>query len=416
MGVKYIDESWDFRNANTKAYTHCFHSYPAMMIPQVAGRLIDKHGKGANLLFDPYCGTGTSLVEANLRGINAKGTDINPLARLIARAKTMFLGLKTLEAHIKDFENYVFRISFGAQIKDIKIPSFKNINYWFDKRVQKELAIVKDYIGKIDDRDIANFFNVAFSETIRECSWTKNSEFKLFRMTEKEMSNFDPDVFGIMMSKLARNKKGLEEFMKEKKNNAYSLIFDFNTVEGIPKDILGEGSVDIVVTSPPYGDSRTTVAYGQFSRLSSQWLGFKDANQIDKLLMGGQPKNESISFSIDVLDKMIERISEKDKERARDIMSFYIDYRRSIDNVSKVVKRNGYVCYVVGNRRVKGFTLPTDEITVKFFEANGFKHIETIIRNIPNKRMPKKNSPTNEPGKLDTTMSSEHIVIMQKSS
>lgn len=46
-----------------------------MMIPQIAGRLIDTYGKKTDTLFDPYCGTGTSLVEANLKGINAIGTD-----------------------------------------------------------------------------------------------------------------------------------------------------------------------------------------------------------------------------------------------------------------------------------------------------------------------------------------------------
>lgn len=55
MGKKYKDTSWDFRNADTKITTHCFHSYPAMMIPQVAGRLIEKYGKKSKMLFDPYC-------------------------------------------------------------------------------------------------------------------------------------------------------------------------------------------------------------------------------------------------------------------------------------------------------------------------------------------------------------------------
>jgi hypothetical protein len=58
--------------------------------------------------------------------------------------------------------------------------------------------------------------------------------------------------------------------------------------------------------------------------------------------------------------------------------------------------------------------LPTDEITKDFFENQGFLHIETIIRNIPNKRMPSKNSPTNETGKKDETMNNEYIVIMRK--
>ena len=58
--------------------------------------------------------------------------------------------------------------------------------------------------------------------------------------------------------------------------------------------------------------------------------------------------------------------------------------------------------------------LPTDEITKTLFELNGFEHIETIIRNIPNKRMPKKNSPSNKKGETVSTMNNEYIVIMKK--
>lgn len=76
-----------------------------------------------------------------------------------------------------------------------------------------------------------------------------------------------------------------------------------------------------------------------------------------------------------------------------------------------MIKRNGIVAYVVGNRKVKGIEIPNDEITVGFFERNGFSHIKTVIREIPNKRMPKRNSPSNIAGITDTTMSHEYIVI-----
>ena len=79
--------TWDFATVDTKEYTHCYHNYPAMMIPQIARRLIKDYGSSANVLFDPYCGTGTSLVEARLFSINSIGTDLNPLARLLSRAK-----------------------------------------------------------------------------------------------------------------------------------------------------------------------------------------------------------------------------------------------------------------------------------------------------------------------------------------
>ena len=411
---KYRDESWDFRTANTKQYTHCFHSYPAMMIPQVAGRILDEYGRESKLLFDPYCGTGTSLVEANLRGINAIGTDINPLARLIAKVKTTVIPLGLLDSYLKDFNDFAFSIRLGGEEVKPIIPNFKNIDYWFKKETQYWLAVIKEYIENIDDKEVQDFFKVAFSEVVREVSLTRNSEFKLYRMTCKQIEKFNPDVLSIMTEKLIRNRRGMAEYASLKKNEAISQIYGFNTVYQIPKDILPPYSVDIVVTSPPYGDSRTTVAYGQFSRLSNQWLGFEEINEVDKRSMGGIRKKEFKRFDFEPLDEVLLRVLELDEKRCYDVISFYVDYEKSISNVSKVVKPGGVVAYVVGNRRVKGIEIPNDEITREFFERNGFKHIKTIIREIPNKRMPKKNSPSNIAGVTGTTMNFEYIVILQK--
>jgi len=411
---KYRDNTWDFRTVNTKQYTHCFHPYPAMMIPQVAGRILDEFGENAKLLFDPYCGTGTSLVEANLRGINAIGTDINPLARLIAKVKTTIISLKLLDSYLKDFNDFIFSIRLGGKKVKPIIPNFKNIDYWFKKETQYWLAVIKEYIEKINNKDIQDFFKVAFSETVREVSLTKNSEFKLCRMTYKQIEKFNPDVLSIMIGKLVRNRNGMAEYISLKKNKAVSQIYDFNTVYQIPKNILPPYSVDIVVTSPPYGDSRTTVAYGQFSRLSNQWLGFEENNEVDKKSMGGVRKKEFKNFNFEPLDEVLLQIAKIDKKRVYDVISFYKDYESSIQNVSKVVKKGGIVAYVVGNRRVKGIEIPNDEITREFFERNGFRHIQTIIREIPNKKMPKRNSPTNVAGISDITMNYEYIVILQK--
>ena len=130
--------------------------------------------------------------------------------------------------------------------------------------------------------------------------------------------------------------------------------------------------------------------------------------------MGGIRKKEFKNFDFEPLDEVLSQIAKIDKKRVYDVISFYIDYESSIQNVSKVVKEGGIVAYVVGNRRVKGIEIPNDEITREFFERNGFRHIQTIIREIPNKRMPKRNSPTNMTGITDTTMNYEYIVILQK--
>lgn len=411
---KRIDESWDYKGANTKEYTHCFHVYPAMMIPQVARRLLEEFGQKAKLLFDPYCGTGTSLVEANLKGINAIGTDINNLACLIAKVKTTRLDLENLKEHISKFNDYVFKHSFLDLVdKDINIPKITNVDFWFSKVAQKKLSLILEFIKNIPDQNIADFFKVAFSETVRESSFVKIKEFKLVRDKDYH-KRVDPDVFGIMNYKLYRNLKGLQEFLEELDDDVNTKVYNFNTVYGIPQNIIKPNSIDIILTSPPYGDSRTTVAYGQFSRFSSEWLSLNNANEVDALSMGGRREKIIKPLNYPVIDETINKIYNYDKKRALDVFSFFKDYEKSIENISSIVKKGGFVCYVVGNRTVKGVQIPTDEITKIIFERSGFIHIDTIIRNIPNKRMPLKNSPSNIPGLTSQTMKNEYIVIMQK--
>jgi DNA modification methylase len=412
---KYVDEHWDFRTSDTRTYTHCYHNYPAVMIPMVCGTLIDRYGKDARTLFDPYCGTGTSLVEANLRGIDAIGFDINPLAELISKAKSTVINPQVLDLYLKDFNELLFSLRFGIDHSEsVVVPTFPNIDYWFSKNVLINLSLIKKFIDAIEDEGVKLFFNVAFSETIRESSFTRNNEFKLFRMPQEKMNKFNPDVYSIIESKLYRNRNGLVSYINAKKNDSTAKVYHLNTVYNIPKEVVPDESVDIIVTSPPYGDSRTTVAYGQFSRLANQWLGFENPNQVDRELMGGKITGERQELPSIHYSKALAEITKVDGLRSKDVVSFYNDYYCSITNVARVVKKGKYACYVVGNRRVKGVTLPTDEITADFFENNGFKHVETIIRNIPNKRMPSKNSPSNVTGVSDTTMRNEFIVVMKK--
>jgi site-specific DNA-methyltransferase (cytosine-N4-specific) len=410
-----LSENWDFIDANTKQTSHGFHSYPAMLVPQIAAELISEFGKKTSLLFDPFCGTGTTLVEANLKGINAIGTDLNPLARLISKTKTTNIEIQSLDLFIKDFYDYLFQFRFGFFRKEsVVAPKFSNINFWFAKNVITDLSVIKNYIENIKDQTVQDFFKVAFSQTIRDCSWTRKNEFKLYRMDKQKLKTFKPDVFSLFEMTLSRNRIGLIEFAKEKRTNAFSEVHDFNTVNEIPKKILAAHSVGLVVTSPPYGDSRTTVAYGLFSRLTNQWLGHEEAYNLDSVLMGGKKSKEIKKFSSEILNNSISTIKSLDESRCRDVVSFYNDYLNSINNVAKIVKRKGFACYIVSNRCVKGVTLETNQITEDFFAQAGFKHIDTIERKISNKRMPRKNSPVGIAGETKTLMNKEYIVVMQK--
>lgn len=412
--MKYQDFKWDFIGENTKEYTHGFHTYPAMMIPQIVRNLLEEFSNNnTKLLFDPYVGSGTSLVEAKLRGINAIGTDLNPLARLISRTKTNTVSIDKLKQEIEKFKKLFLQSEEYRNI-DPLIPNFSIIDTWFKQKNKKDLGYIKGFIFSINDNSIKDFFLVAFSETIRKVSMTRQGEFKLYRIPEEKRESFNPNTFQVMSEKLENNLKGYLE-TNFSCNNNFIEIHDFNTSYTIPKNILAENSVDIIITSPPYGDSHTTVAYGQFSRLSNEWLDYKEAVKLDKILMGGKKAHTFHLFDYSPLDNILQNIEKIDKKRVLEVIDFYDDYLKSISNISKVVKNKGIVAYVVGNRRVCDIELPTDEITKFFFEKNGFIHLKTIIRNIPNKRLPSKTVPSNQKfGKKVSTMMKEYIVILQK--
>ena len=266
--------SWDFKEADTKEFTHCMHTYPAMMIPQVARRLIYLYGKNAKTILDPFMGSGTSLVEASLTKHikEAYGFDLNPLAVLIAKVKTTPLDTNILENELNKIIN---------SKEHNGLPKFKNLDFWFKTEVIDKLATLKTAINKITNKDVKDFFQVVFSETVRNVSNTRKGEFKLYRMNKENIDKHNPDVFAEFTKIANKNISGMEEYTQS--NNSTKInYFLSSTMNQLP---IKENSVDLLVTSPPYGDSKTTVAYGQFSRLALQWLDYDKANVLDKSLL-----------------------------------------------------------------------------------------------------------------------------------
>lgn len=426
------EDFWDFRNENTKEFSHGYHSYPAMMIPQVARnlmRMILSNQPNIKSVFDPFMGSGTTLVEGVLHGLDSFGTDLNPLARLLGKVKTTPLNPTYLS---EVAEQFIFSLSndeLSYKNGDLVIekPKFKNIDYWFKPYVIDYLQIIKNNIKKIQHDDIKLFFWAVFSEVVRYVSNTRNSEFKLYRMDEEKLADWNPNVFDVFIKFLNRNIELNQQFYElyneqNPTNQPAVKIFDLNAMnlEGID-----DNSFDLLITSPPYGDSRTTVAYGQFSRLSLQWLDFteigedeslvKDINKIDALLLGGKVDKElKNSLASETLERTIESIAIEDEKRAKEVLQFYIDLDKALKEIARVMKPNSYQCWVVGNRTVKKVKIPTHQIIIELFQKYGVRHVLTFERNIPNKKMPKENSPTNKVGEKVTTMNGEVIFILRK--
>jgi len=410
--VRRIDYSWDYRGENTKTYTHGIHTYPAMFIPQVARRLLENYSRAEETICDIFCGSGSALIESKLLGRNAFGIDLNPFAIFLAKAKTTPINPSKLT-------NEYFKLLLEIEkIKDqeIKKPNFNNIDFWFKEKVIIQLAKIKKAISKIQDGNIRNYFMVSFSETARLSSNTKSGEFKLVRIKRGKLENYNPDVLRIFKKKTETNIKGMTDFYKDADKKVWTKIIygDSSKNNGIK-----ENSIDCIITSPPYGDSRTTVAYGQFSRLSAQWIDiFEDPNKasgIDNELLGGKAtKTLEHSLSSNYLKDSLGKIAKIDEKRAKDVLSFYIGLNNCLKQAYKILKPKKYFCLVVGNRLVKQVRIPTDFIITELGEGIGFTCEDVFVRNIPGKRMPIKNSPTNIVGALEETMNKESIVVLRK--
>ncbi|MBI2630897.1 transcriptional repressor LexA [Candidatus Nomurabacteria bacterium] len=410
--VRKIDYSWDYKGEKTKSYTHGIHTYPAMFIPQVGRRLLETYSKKGDTVCDIFCGSGTALVESKLIERNAYGIDLNPLAIFLAHAKTTPINPQKLTKAYLALLDRVEKI----KDKDIKRPEFNNIDFWFKDKVIVKLAKLKKAIKEISDKKVQNFLMVAFSETVRYSSNTKTGEFKLVRVKGDKLQQHDPNVIGIFRKHAEKNIAGMTEFYKDATKNSWTKIIygDSSKNNGI-----NEKSIDCIITSPPYGDSRTTVAYGQFSRLSAQWIDIfndpNDASGVDNALLGGKAtKNLVHLLPSDYLREALEKISKQDEARARDVLSFYIGLNDCLKQAHKILKSKKYFCLVIGNRLVKQVRIPTDFIIAELGEKIGFTCEDIIVRNIPGKRMPIKNSPTNIVGALEKTMNKESIVILRK--
>lgn len=410
--LRVEDPSWDYRGESIKSYTHGFHSYPAMMIPQVARRLIMEYSKEGDILLDPFCGSGSVLVEAKIARRHSWGIDLNSLAILIAGVKTTPINPSIL---YKEYYRLIDRI---REIPDEETPSpeFFNLHFWFKEPVIRSLARIKAAINEVEITEIREFFQVTFSEVVRLSSNSRNGEFKLFRYPQDKLKNHNPDPVRLFMDKVGVNIEGMGYFYKHCPSGVWSQVIEADSTK--PVKAIEPSSVDIIVTSPPYGDSRTTVAYGQFSRLSSQWLELipEKVPNLDNEMLGGRihTKND-VALTSPSLSKIIDYIFEKDIMRAKQVQAFYVDLYQGLKNMADYLKAGGHVGIVIGNRRVKGVQLPTDIIICELAQSFSLVPLQILVRSIPYKTMPLKNSPTNVKGVLEETMNKEYIVILTKS-
>jgi len=389
--------NWDFCGENTEYLTHGLHKYPGRMPPQISRKLVKLFPSTSHVL-DPFCGSGTTLVEAILAGKQATGIDINPIAVLISRVKTTPLSSTKLRLAEKEALT-----SISQAVHDVRTglrkyqppfdPREVNLYYWFSKEAADELGVISDYLLNEFDSDkhgkeVLNFFLLCFSNTVRAVGFQKPHEFKLHRAKNWNLKQVDvPCTFNEEVDRAKRYVLQLNKAIG-KGGCARVIRADLTQLEERIKP------ADLVITSPPYGDSKTTVAYGQFSRYPLLWLGYnkEDVYSIDERCLGGGYRRSNNPPSSKTLNKTLDRIRKRSKKRADTVERFFSDLSVGLRKIYDILNADAPACFVVGDRTVKGIHVPTHLVLVELGSNVGFTHFVTVERNISSKVLPCRNN------------------------
>lgn len=421
---------WDYAGKTTAEYTHHLHNYPARLNPNVARRLIKLYGKGASNLLDPFCGSGTTLVEGRLAGLDVMGFDINPAARLISKVKSSVYESETMDALMAYLTEEVKNIELVGWKEAVQISGFnlQKMN-WFPKLTFQEIFTL---LGLIENSDFESryrdFARVVLSDCLRWVANQRMGEWKLYREEGylagdiergKNLDELYKPLFPIFENKFRVGVNGAIDFSDRIGNTprTENSVLDVNSVNCRHFPSSPDEGFDLVVTSPPYGDSETTVAYGQFSWFSNVLLGLdkrQSQSILDTEMMGGRT-DSSLNIEEFGCSSIDRSIGEMEGDIAMKNFVFYNEYLQSIRNLSENVKSGGFVCYVVGNRNSGGQNLRLDQFTKWAFEDCGFSPRSIKKRRLTNTRMPGKISFESSSGKkVVSTMSEEFIIVCKK--
>lgn len=394
--ISFRDECQDI--PSTTYATHGIHSYPAKLIPQIPHYFISKDhfSKRGGIVLDPFCGSGTTLVEAKISGRNSFGVDINPLAKLLTQVKTSPLDSEKLKFL---FEEVMDNILYGKD--EIQPPKFPDIDYWFSHSAQRKLTIIKQAVEKIKEVDYRDFFRICFSSIVRRSSYADpriSPACKSKRMRTLIKNGWEPPVFELFKRVANTNIRHHQTFTEKCDPQVFAKVIGKNAKEVA----LGDEVVDLVITSPPYINAQK---YVRSTKLEIYWLDLlnkEELRELDTQLLGTErakfEEYKDLEFSnltsFKKLNLMLEELARIDRRRAYLVYKYFLGMEKVFSEIHRLLKRRGHFVLVIGNNRFYGLRFPTSEIVVDMAKESFFEPESTYVDTIKSRGLMTKRNKT----------------------
>lgn len=259
-----INLNWterDLKERERTKHVHRLHPYLGKYIPQLVEIFLRKYFKKGETVLDPFCGSGTTLVQANELGINSIGFDISEFNVMLCRVKTTEYDIPLLKKEAADLLQKVesassnsqgYTLFFTSESKNSAIKTDNEyLNAWFGEQALKELLLYKQFLEDYKYRD---FFKVVLSRSARSARLTTHFDLDFPKKPQLEpyycykhrrMCQPTLEAFKFLKRYTIDSVKRVEEFTKLRTSA---------TVETYHVDsrFAHCRQVDGVITSPPY--------------------------------------------------------------------------------------------------------------------------------------------------------------------
>ena len=357
---------WNFSNARSGQGVHAIHPYPARFIPEIPRQLIELfHPQDSSGVFDPFCGCGTTLVEAVGKGLDGCGVDLNPLACLIARVKTTPLSRDLSDAIRRTIVASKEVYATGA----FQIPEIPRLDHWFKPTIQSALAALTSVVGQENDICVKEALQVAISSIIVQVS-NQESDTR-YAAVEKNISA--DDVFSRFEKAAFNVNESLMDF-------SCGLFRDFGKATVLNRNTLNLGKEDLpfevglVITSPPYPNA---YEYWLYHKYRMYWLNM-DPISVRQQEIGARPHYFKTNHQ-----------DESDFER---------QMSTCFSLLAQVMKPRAKACFLVGRSIIHGRTIDNVALLRRAAAPHGFAFDGSVERQIPltRKAFNPKNSKINE--------------------